>query len=192
MDTEARRWREQARDGDAGAATELINAFYGRLYAFLRRLAGNETEACDLTQLAFSRIWKALPSFAGRSSVSSWMHAIAYRTYVDWLRSSRRTEERSDAWWEACATPEADPAERASANDLSATLFAAVDQLEPDLRATVHLRYYQGLTLEETAESLGIAASSVKYRLTQALAKLQTKLREDRTPLLQPTTRPQS
>ena len=192
MDTEAKRWMEQARGGDAGAATELINAFYGRLYAFLRRLAGNETDACDLTQLAFGRIWKSLPSFAGRSSVSSWMHAIAYRTYVDWLRSNHRAVERSDAWWEACAAPETDPAERASANDLSASLFAAVDQLEPDIRATVHLRYYQGLTLEETAQALGIATSSVKYRLTQGLAKLQTQFRDDRNPLLQPTTRPQS
>ncbi len=192
MDTEARRWMEKAQGGDAGAATELIDAFYERLYAFLRRLAGNETEACDLTQLAFGRIWKALPSFAGRSSVSSWMHAIAYRTYVDWLRSNHHTEERSDTWWEACVAPEAGPAERASANDLAASLYAAVDQLDPDIRATVHLRYYQGLTLEETAEALGIATSSVKYRLTQALAKLQATFHDDRSPLLQPLTRPQS
>ena len=84
------------------------------------------------------------------------MHAIAYRTYVDWLRSNHHAEERSDAWWEACVAPEADPSERASANELSANLFAAVDQLDPDIRATVHLRYYQGLTVEETAEALGI------------------------------------
>jgi RNA polymerase sigma-70 factor (ECF subfamily) len=48
--------------------------------------------------------------------------------------------------------------------------------LETDLRHTVQLHYYQGLTLQETADAMGVATSTVKYRLRQALAELQRKL----------------
>jgi len=186
MEAQVKTWLEQAQAGDTEAATRLIEAFYERLYAFLRRLAGSDTEAADLTQRTFARIWASLSSFAGRSSVSSWMHSIAYRTYVDWLRSNHRTEERSEAWWEACADPRTGPDEAAMANDLAVHLYAAVEELEPDVRATVHLRHYQGLSLEETAEALGVAESTVKYRLHQALVQLQRRLTSEPSRLTQP------
>lgn len=189
MDAQVKMWMELAQAGDTEAATRLIEAFYERLYAFLRRLAGNDAEAADLTQRTFARIWASLSSFAGRSSVSSWMHSIAYRTYVDWLRRNHRTEERSEAWWEACADPGTGPDEAAVANDLAVRLYAAVEELEPDLRATVHLRHYQGLSLEETAEALGVAESTVKYRLRQALAQLQRRLAGEPSRITQPLNR---
>jgi RNA polymerase sigma factor (sigma-70 family) len=59
---------------------------------------------------------------------------------------------------------------------MRAALFKYVEDLEPDVRATVHCHYYQELTLQETADALGIATSTVKYRLRQALDELQKKL----------------
>ena len=172
-----------ARAGDRAAAGELISRYYARIYALLRRLAGDDSDAADLTQRAFARIWQALPAFAGRATVASWMHSIAYRTYVDWLRSNHRAEPRSDEWWEACPAPDPSPADRAAASDLAATLFRAVDALEPAARSTVHLHYYQGLSLEETADALGIAVSTVKYRLRQALEALGARIRDHQHPL---------
>ena len=171
---------EAARHGDTAAATRLIELFYERIYAFLRRLAGNDADAADLTQRTFSRVWQSLPGFAGRSSFSSWIHGIAHHVYVDWRRADRRIESRSDEWWNACATSGPQPDEIASRTDLAATLFASVDTLEPDLRDTVHLHYYQELTLQETAAAMGVATSTVKYRLRQALAELQKQLSDDR------------
>lgn len=92
-------WVEAARHGDHGAAARLVREFQGRLYAFLRRLAGTEADAVELTQRTFCRAWSALPRFEGRASVSSWLHGIAYRTYVDWRRSGQRFEARAEAWW---------------------------------------------------------------------------------------------
>jgi RNA polymerase sigma-70 factor, ECF subfamily len=174
---------EAARRGDQAAATRLIELFYERIYAFLRRLAGNDADAADLTQHTFSRVWQSLPSFAGRSSFSCWIHGIAHHVYVDWRRADRRIESRSDEWWNACATREPSPAELASRTDLAATLFASVDNLERDQRETVHLHYYQELTLQETADAMGIATSTVKYRLRQALAELQKQLSDNRMPI---------
>jgi RNA polymerase sigma-70 factor (ECF subfamily) len=121
-------------------------------------------------------VWQALPTFAGRSSVSSWMHSIAYHIYVDWRRADRRPEPRSNEWWAARPAAEASPAEIVAHADMSATVYGSVDGLEPDLRHTVQLHYYQGLTLQETADAMGVATSTVKYRLRQALAELQRKL----------------
>jgi RNA polymerase sigma-70 factor (ECF subfamily) len=60
--------------------------------------------------------------------------------------------------------------------DLAATLYASVERLEPGLRQGVHLHYYQGLTLQETAEAMGVALSTVKYRLRLALGHLHKNL----------------
>jgi RNA polymerase sigma factor (sigma-70 family) len=64
---------------------------------------------------------------------------------------------------------------------MAARLHALVDGLPPDLRDTVHLHYYQELSLQETADALSVAASTVKYRLRQALAALEKNLASERT-----------
>src|SRR5882672_4814520 len=179
MEPDPNRTVENIRRGDKAAADELIEPYYERIYAFLRRLAANEADAADLTQRTFGRVWQALPTFAGRSSVSSWIHGIAYHVYVDWRRSNHHTEPRSEEWWAACATTEAGPDELAARGDMQAAVYSSVDALERELRDTVHLHYYQELTLQETADALGVATSTVKYRLRQALAELQKKVAVD-------------
>jgi RNA polymerase sigma-70 factor (ECF subfamily) len=181
MESDANQLAETARCGDRAAAAKLIELFYERIYAFLRRLAANDADAADLTQRTFGRVWQALPAFAGRSSVSSWMHSIAYHVYVDWRRADRHTEPRSNEWWAARPALEARPDEIVAVADSAAAVYGSVEELEPDLRHTVQLHYYQNLTLQETAEAMGVATSTVKYRLRQALAELQRKLASERT-----------
>ncbi len=175
MDLDANQLKATAGRDIQAAVIQLIEHFYEPIYAFLRRLAGTDADAADLTQTAFGRMQQALPSFEGRSSVSSWVHSIAYHIYVDWRRRKRPTEERSDDWWAACPSDESAPDEIAERADLSRTLYAFVDKLDADLRDSVHLHYYQGLTLQETADAMGVATSTVKYRLRQALDELQRK-----------------
>ena len=175
---------DAARRGDETAAVRLIELFYERIFAFLRRLSGNDADAADLTQRTFSRVWESLRMFARRSSVGSWIHGIAYHVYVDWRRADHPNEPRSDEWWALCAGDEPAPDETLARADLAEAVFRSVDELDPQLRETVHLHYYQELTLQETADALGIATSTVKYRLRQALRELQKKLNHERmTPL---------
>ncbi len=162
--------------GELRAATDLVDRFYATLYAFLRRLTGTEADAADLTQKTFGRVWQALPRFAGRSSLSSWLHGVAYHVYQDWRRANHRLESRPEDWWADCPDPAPGPDAATARSDLASTLYAAVEALEPDLRDAVHLHYYQGLTLDETAEVLGIAASTVKYRLRSAIERLQSRV----------------
>jgi RNA polymerase sigma-70 factor (ECF subfamily) len=146
-------------------------------------LTCNDTDASDLTQNTFTRVWQALPTFAAKSSLSSWMHGIAYHVYVDWRRRARFHESRSDEWWEACSSNQPGPDELTELADLAGTLYACVEQLEPDLKHTIHLHYYQGLTLDETAEAMNVASSTVKYRRRLALEQLQKKLAPERAAL---------
>jgi RNA polymerase sigma-70 factor (ECF subfamily) len=181
METDANQLVASALNGDRAAAVQLIELFYERIYAFLRRLTSQDADAADLTQRTFGRVWQALPTFAGRSSVASWIHSIAYHVYIDWRRADRHAESRSNEWWAACAAADAPPDEAAARNDLAARLYGTVDGLEPDLRQTVQLHYYQDLTLQETADAMGVATSTVKYRLRQALDQLQKKLASEFT-----------
>jgi RNA polymerase sigma-70 factor, ECF subfamily len=186
MEPDANQLVERACGGDRAAANDLIERFYERIYAFLRRLAANDSDAADLTQRTFSRAWQALPTFAGRSSISSWIHSIAYHVYVDWRRANRPTEPRSNEWWAARPAQDALPDEIAAHSDMAAMIYGSVEELEPDLRHTVQLHYYQDLTLQETADAMDVATSTVKYRLRQALTELQKKFTSPRTPLASP------
>jgi RNA polymerase sigma-70 factor, ECF subfamily len=169
---------KRAQSGDRAAATELIGLFYQRIYAYHRRSCANDSDAADLTQRTFAKAWASLESFGARSQFSTWLHAIARHVYVDWCRQSRRFESRSEDWWQARLAADPDPAQAAAARDGAVTVYRAVDRLDPVKRETVHLHYYQGLSLSDTAEVLGIALSTVKHRLHEALDQIKRDLRE--------------
>src|SRR5437588_5464499 len=176
MEPEGKQLVEAAQRGDRAAAVALIEMFYARIYAFLRRLAPSEEDAADLNQKTFSEAWRALPGFAGRSSVSSWLHGIAYHIYIDWRRAQRPTEYRPDEWWHSQPSFAQRPDELAATSDLRSVLYKSVETLDEELRLTVHLHYFEGLTLEETAETMKVATSTVKYRVRQAITALQARL----------------
>lgn len=159
--------------GDPADPERWIEDHHARLYAYLRRRTGSEADAVELTQQTFTRAWDARGRFEHRSSVSSWLHGIAHHVWLDWRRKGGRFEDRSDAWWEQVPCAEVRPDQSLEKSDTSGAVYAAVERLEDDLRDTVHLHYYQGLSLAETAEVLGISASTVKNRLRDALARLQ-------------------
>jgi RNA polymerase sigma-70 factor (ECF subfamily) len=170
-----------ARNGDATAASELVTVSYQRIFAYFRRLCGSEAEAADLTQKTFLKVWTALPSFEGRASFNTWLHSIAHHVYVDWRRKPGRDDARSEEWWGAQADLRPGPFETAEEHDLARRLYSFVEKLDPDVRETVHLHYYQGLSLSETAEALGIAISTVKYRLRAALDFIRPRLKQTET-----------
>ena len=176
MPTESENLVTEARRGNKVAIVQLIEDHYQRIYAFLRRLCGNDADAADLTQKTFGRVWQSLSTFSGQSSLSSWIHSIAYHVYVDWRRANHRTEARSDEWWSGQVCPGPKPDELVARGDLAERLFFSVDQLDADMRDTIHLHYYQQLTLQETAEAMGVSSSTVKYRLRQALHELGNKI----------------
>lgn len=168
----------QAKAGDPTAASELIGLFYEKVFAYFRRLCGNDADAADLTQKSFLKVWSALNSYEGRSSFSTWLHGIAHHVYVDWMRKTNRLNARPIEWWNEQESGDLSPFDSVAEHDLACRLYEEVDALEEPNRETVHLHYYQGLSLNETGEALGVATSTVKYRLKQSLAILRRGLAE--------------
>jgi RNA polymerase sigma-70 factor (ECF subfamily) len=164
----------RAQAGDLAAASELVALYYERIFSYFRRLCGREEDAADLTQKTFFKVWVSIASYAGRSSFSTWIHGIAHHVYVDWRRKADRLDFPENEWWEACASEESGPFEDAAEKDQAHQLYAMVERLDEESKQAVHLHYYQGLSLRETAEALGIAISTVKYRLRGALDSLRS------------------
>jgi len=169
---------QRAQTGDTDAARALVELTYERIHAYLRRLSGQDEDAADLTQKTFGKAWPALATFGGRSSFTTWLHGIAHHTYLDWRRQQRPDAPQPEAWWLAQASDGPSPLEDTMGRDLARQLFGLVEQLDEETRQTVHLHYYEELSLAETAEVLGLATSTVKYRLRQALDFLRSRAAE--------------
>ena len=172
---------DRAKSGDVEAASELVNMFYEKLFSYFRRLCGNDQDAEDLTQKTFLKVWSALSSFQARSTFSTWIHGVGHHVYCDWRRRKSLSEFRSDCWWETCVAEGPSPFEDAAEREIAHQLYRLVDQLTEGAREVVHLHYYQGLSLKETAEVLNIATSTVKYRLREALDVLRTQTAEPKS-----------
>jgi RNA polymerase sigma-70 factor (ECF subfamily) len=171
---------ERAKEGNLASASELIGRFYERIFAYFRRLSGSDSEAADLTQKTFCRAWSGLAKFDGRASFNTWLHAIGHHVYVDWRRRSSRLEMQSNEWWAECVADGPGPFDNVADRDAAQLLYAQVERLEEEQRETIHLHYYQALSIQETADALNIATSTVKYRLRQALDRLKSRMAEPR------------
>ncbi len=187
--SQSKKLLKRARKADTDAANELLRIYYADVYSYLRRLCGSRTDAEDLTQQTFLKVWSSLGGFKGRSKFSTWLYRIAYNCYIDWQRKNPSVVRPStDQWWHECTDGNPGPAEELARHQLSRQLYEAVDRLDEDKKHTVHLHYYQGLSIRETAKVLGIAASTVKYRLREVLKVLRTQIDVEENELdLKPT-----
>jgi RNA polymerase sigma-70 factor (ECF subfamily) len=162
---------------DKNAASELLKIYYADIYSYLRRLCGSRHDAEDLTQQTFLKVWSSLDGFAGRSKFSTWLYRIAHNTYLDWLRKNAAgTQSRPDQWWLERIDKNHGPFINLAERQLAQRLYQAVDQLDEDRKHVVHLHYYQGLSIRETAKVLNVATSTVKYRLREVFKILRAKI----------------
>jgi RNA polymerase sigma-70 factor (ECF subfamily) len=151
--------------GDKAAGEQFVIEHYEAIFRFLRNLTGSKEDAEDLTQQTFLRAWEALPSFRGDSSLSTWLHSIAYREYTHWLRSRREfvpLDEIVDM-----------PDEQANQNLEAVLLRWAIYRLDPEHREVFVLYYVQGFSVSEIAKIIGVPAGTVKSRLFFARQKLK-------------------
>ena len=177
MDSRIKSLCKRARKADKDAACELLRIHYTDVYSYLRRLCGSTADAEDLTQQTFLKVWSSLDGFAGRSKFSTWLYRIAHNTYIDFQRGNAGSNrDRSDQWWAECIDKNPGPFANVAERQLAQRLYETVDRLDDDKKHLVHLHYYQGLSIRQTATVLGIATSTVKYRLREVLRILRVKV----------------
>lgn len=134
-------------------------------------ILGDRALAEDAAQETFIRAWKSMAQFKGDASPKTWLTRIA----INVCRNVRRT-----AWFrrfDRSVTPEDLPL---SAPDEDRTLLLTVQQLPEKYRQVIVLRYYQGMSLDEAGQVLGISRSSAHHRLQKALKLLRLDFDEGR------------
>jgi RNA polymerase sigma-70 factor, ECF subfamily len=178
MDEEqqAQHWCQLAAKGDRAAATKLLHAYYQRVFSYLRRLSESDDDAADLTQETFIKVWQSVPKYQARSRVTTWIHRIAYCTWVDWIRKRRPTSAKSDNWWLNLSDDGPHPSAPLSEREQQQQLWRLVRQLPEEQAQAIHLRYGQQLSLKDTAEVLDLPLSTLKLRIRTALDQLRRQL----------------
>jgi RNA polymerase sigma-70 factor (ECF subfamily) len=158
----------QAADGDDVAIRTLYDRYSPRVYAVVRRIAGDDELGRDFAQEAWIRAIRALPTFRGDSRFSTWIHRIAVNAA---LQALRKAETRSR---HAGPMPDSLPtAPRDSDPLLQKRLERALDALPERMRMVLILHDVEEYTHEEIAEALGVTSGTSKSQLFKARAKMR-------------------
>jgi len=177
-------------DGFHGPFRDLYEVYKDRVYNVCYRITGSATDALDASQETFGILYRKLSAFRFESKFSSWAYRIAVNASID---IKRRSVARPMASLEALIHDEPEPGrieivderteaptEAASRHELEVDIQRAIDRLSPKMRAITVLRYIEGLSYDEIAESLEISLGTVKSRLSRAHSALDREL----TPVL--------
>jgi RNA polymerase sigma-70 factor (ECF subfamily) len=161
----------RAQQGEEQAIEALYRRHCGRVYTVVRRLTGDDAQAEDVTQEAWLRVVRALPSFRGDALFSTWLHRIAVNCALYRRRRERHQEEEAELPAELeDVGPRDEPL-------LRLRLERAMDRLPEGMRRVLVLHDVEGYTHEEIGELLGVSAGTCKSQLFKARAKMRAILR---------------
>jgi RNA polymerase sigma-70 factor (ECF subfamily) len=167
------------RRGDERAVQKLVDLYSPRLYNLALRILRHSQDAEDALQETFITALGKLDQFDGRSSFFTWIYRIAVNTSLMALRKRRSRHRREEPLpvpgfdeirrrelidWAALA----DPARTVLTNEMRQIMEAAIEKLPAKYRVVFVLRDLEGLSIGETAKTLGISVANVKIRLMRA------------------------
>jgi RNA polymerase sigma-70 factor (ECF subfamily) len=173
--------------GEAQAFDELILRFSPRLYGLVYHMTSSHEDTNDLLQDIFSKAYRSIKGFQGKSSFYTWMHTIAVNMTINFLkkRNRRKTMSLDDVdsgilnnqdFIEATST--ADPSREANLSELQKRLNESMLKLSHDHRAVVTMFDIQGMPHAEISKVLKISEGTVRSRLFYAHRQLQNYLQE--------------
>jgi RNA polymerase sigma-70 factor (ECF subfamily) len=165
----------------------LVEAHYRRIYNLIYRMVRSETDAADLTQETFVRVYRALPRLRAEGAQTAWIRRIATNLCLDFLRrrraapsvsslDARQTEESDTLLSWDIPDPSSEPDRVFASKERASMLCRAVDSLPEDYRTVVVLHHIEEMRVEEIADALGVPAGTIKSRLSRARHELYRKL----------------
>jgi RNA polymerase sigma-70 factor (ECF subfamily) len=163
----------KAQQGDQAAFASIYEQYSPLVYRFLRRrLDGSDEIVEDLTEDVFVKVYEKLDRYVERGlPFTAWLYRIAHNHLVDYLRSLPRTTAHSLD--EVAEVPEvaAVAAYRQVLDRQS--LEPAMARLTPEQRQAIELRFMEGMSVAETAATMGRSDEAVKKLQARALANLR-------------------
>ncbi len=174
----------RAQSGDKRAFELLVIKYQHRVERLLSRLVRNPSDLDDVTQEAFIRAYRALPSFRGDSAFYTWLYRVAINTAKNILVSQGRfpqfvidqnDDDSSDVseQFPDYRTPETELSNR----QIVSTVNEAVESLPEDLRVAITLRELDGLSYEDIAGIMNCPIGTVRSRIFRAREVVSAKLR---------------
>lgn len=175
--------------GDTEAFRTIVERYQERVYNVAFQMTGSHEDSLDLAQDSFLRVFRALSSFKGDSSLGTWIHRIAHNIVIDELRKRRRRPvvamstdtvvitEDGEHMLEWSAPMDEAPEEQLLRAEKKREIEQALQRISPEHRSVLVMRDIEGLTYEEVAEVLGLNVGTVKSRLNRARLALREKLK---------------
>jgi RNA polymerase sigma-70 factor (ECF subfamily) len=177
---------ERAQRGDKRAFELLVLKYQRKLGRLLSRFVRDSAEVEDVTQEAFIKAYRALPSFRGESAFYTWLYRIGINTAKNYLVALGRRaptttgfdNEEAEGFEDAeqlrdSSTPESE----LEGKEIAATVNRAMDALPPDLRTAITLREIEGLSYEEIASVMNCPVGTVRSRIFRARDAIAAELR---------------
>lgn len=177
---------EQCMAGNEAAWEELVRLHTRRVYSVCFRFTGTATEAQDLTQEVFLRVFRTVKSFrSGEGSFGVWLNRLTRNLLIDHYRRTRQ-DRATDSIEEQLPRIEESTALTSrtdgmlAGREASELLQGALAKLSPELRETVILRDVEELEYREIAQVLNVPEGTVKSRLNRGRAELARILRRQK------------
>jgi RNA polymerase sigma-70 factor (ECF subfamily) len=176
----------QCMAGDQQAWRQLVVSQHRRIYAICYRFTGSSSDAEDLTQDVFLKLYRNLPSFdMQKGSFQTWITTLARNLLVDHFRRTRleRATDSLDSassndddggmtMGDRLADPRPSQEAHASGLELKARIQQALAQLSPELREAVVFRDLEDMDYKEIAQVLRIPEGTVKSRISRGRGEL--------------------
>lgn len=174
-----------SKEGDVAAFGELVKRYDRKLFRIAHHLTRSAEDAEDVVQDAFLNAFQHLQQFREDAKFSTWLIRIVLNHALMKLRKRRLAKEFSI---DSNSNSEDDhlpidvvdwapnPEQLYKAAELREILRKALDKLSPGLRMVFVLRDIEGLSLEQTAEALGLSVAAVKARSWRARLQLRQRL----------------
>jgi RNA polymerase sigma-70 factor (ECF subfamily) len=181
---------ERAQAGDSRAFDALVLKYQQRVASLIGRYIRDSSEVLDVTQDAFLKAFRALPSFRGESAFYTWIYRIAINTVKNHLVAQGRRPPGDDVDAEVAEQLEvgfklrdnATPEGELLSDEIADNVQAALNSLPEDLRTALVLRELEGMTYEEIASAMECPIGTVRSRIFRAREAIDKRLR----PLLKP------
>src|SRR5437879_7124591 len=169
----------RARQGDSEAFRALVERHSRSLFKLAFRMTGNEQDAEDVVQESFLRAYRHLGRFQARADFGTWIYRIVANCSVDLLRERQTRRDRPRGELLITAAEQSDrpnPERLAESAEIERRVRQALEDLTALERAAFTLRHYEGRSIHEIAETLGLGASAAKHSVFRAVSKLRIAL----------------
>ena len=172
------------KNGEDQVLNELMGRWQQPLVSFIYRYIGQETDALDLAQETFVRVYETRHRYTVQGKFSTWLFAIAANLSRNYLRWRQRRGDSASKGWDAkggesaesVQSEEDSPDQAAMRSESIALIKEVVNQLPHDLKTIILLYEYQGLPYEEIATVLGCSIKAVEMKLYRTRKMLRERL----------------